>query len=90
MITIHKYVLDPGNMVVEMRQGATILCVREQREQICIWAEVDDRALFVRRRFEVFGTGHEIKYGMGVDRKYLGTAFLENGNLVFHVYERIN
>ena len=41
------------------------------------------------RLFELFGTGQEIKYDMGVDRKYIGTYQYQKGEFVGHVFEYI-
>ena len=76
---------------VVMPKDAVVLHVDNQREVICIWCELDPEDKNMRARmFEVFGTGHEINYGMGAKRVYLGTVKLQGGDLVFHVYERIN
>jgi len=86
MKTIYKYTLDPRRSEYDLPIGAKILTVQGQNEQVCIWAEVDTEADTEKVRFEVYGTGHEIKWDMGTDREYLGTAQLKNGALVFHVY----
>ena len=39
------------------------------------------------RLFELFGTGQEIKYDMGIDRKYIGTYQYQKGEFVGHVFE---
>lgn len=86
MNTIWKFTLTPHGFV-EMPAGAKVLTTAAQGDDICIWAEVDSGAEKETRHFEVYGTGHEMKQDMGIDRRYVGTAFL--GPLVFHVYERI-
>lgn len=43
-----------------------------------------------KRIFEIFGTGHTIYCDMGVDRRYIGTFQIENGQFIGHVFERIN
>jgi hypothetical protein len=87
MKTIWKYTLTPGE-VVRMPEGAVVLTAREQNDQICIWAEVDPAKANEVRQFEIFGTGHPMPADMGVERKYIGTASLYDGKLIFHVYER--
>lgn len=89
MRTIHKYKLNPGALRVRMPADATVLTAREQIDDICVWAEVETTAPMEERVFEVFGTGHPIPTGMGADRKYIGTAHLEGGALVFHVFESL-
>jgi len=52
-------------------------------------ATVDDESEKEERIFELFGTGHQIKEDMGVDRKYIGTYQYQKGNFVGHIFERI-
>lgn len=89
---VWKFELKPerGTAVVKtfMPPGATILTAAAQGDSIYVWAEVDlaktDDADEVF--FEVFGTGHDMHCDMGTTRKYIGSAFLYGGKLVFHVY----
>jgi len=88
MKTIWKFTLDAGRTRQYMPKGSVVLSVNSQRDDICIWAEVDDKEKVEERVFEVFGTGHPIHVDMGIERKFIGTVLLDNGALVFHVYER--
>jgi hypothetical protein len=95
MKTIYKYELKPqhGTALVEpimMPNNAKILSVGNQCESMCLWAEVDPEASELAFNFEVFGTGHTITEDMGVDREFIGTVFMHNAALVFHVYHRKN
>ena len=86
MKTIYKYeLMSDGKLMLP--NGATVLRVAAQGDAICLWAEVDPERSQLERYFEVFGTGHEIPEGMGIDRVYLDTVFM--GQYVFHVYERL-
>ena len=87
MKTIHKYILDPNNKEIFMQKGAVILTTREQGDNIYIWAEVDTDTPIEPRYFEIFGTGHEMHEDIGMNRKYIGTAMMEGGDFIFHVYE---
>lgn len=89
MKTIWKYTLTITDYQhIEMPIGAVIRTVQAQDDELCLWAEVDTEApLMHRRYFEIFGTGHPIHYGMGVERAYLGTV--QMAGLVWHVYERL-
>lgn len=49
-----------------------------------MWAEVDPSLPQVLRRFSVYGTGHRMPDDSG---RYIGSIMLQNGDLVFHVYE---
>lgn len=87
---IWKFPIEQKDRIrVTMPIGAEILTVQEQRDHPCIWALVDPNAQREERIFEVFGTGHEINYDMGVERKYINTFQLAEGDLVFHLFERI-
>ena len=88
--TIWKYVLTPEKLTISIPEKATILTAREQGNEICIWAEVYTEMPLETRTFEIYATGHNIPYDMGIDREYIGTASLYGGALIFHVYERIN
>ena len=83
MKSIWKYVLQP-ECTIEMPGGAQVLAVREQGQDICLWALVDPSAEKVERRFVGFGTGHDVP---DQSMAFLGTAHLAGGALVFHVFE---
>ncbi len=89
MLEIWKYELLPitgAPFLMNIPDGAEILHVDEQREEVCIWALVDIDATPVSRSFAIFGTGQSVADN---PMKYLGTAKLDNGNLIFHVFELI-
>ena len=71
--------------IVQMPKDAKILTVSVQNFALYLWAEIDTDQALENRRIEIFGTGHEIKYDIGISRNFLGTAFL--GDFVWHVYE---
>lgn len=83
---VYKYMLGQVS-AIKMPKGAQILTVKEQGDEIFLWALVDPLAESEQRNFVVFGTGHEI-YDYAEDgMKYLGTVHLDSGRLVFHVFE---
>jgi len=90
MITVYKYKIVPNQNSILIPKGAEILTVQTQDNIPCIWAKVDTEAKHEERFFEIFGTGHKIHCDMGVDRKYIGTFQIDNGNFVFHLFERLN
>jgi len=97
MITIWKFETLVGGefkekFTLKMPEYAKILTIqRDEKTNIpCIWAEVNTDNETVERHFELFGTGHEIHYDMGVDRQYLGTYQYQKGEFVGHIYERHN
>ena len=86
--TIWKFELETtDNQTIEMPVNAEILTVQTQNGIPCIWVLVDPTETKEKRFIEVFGTGHDVYYDMGVSRSYLGTYQLQGGSLVFHVFE---
>ncbi len=85
---IWKYVLKRGSLNHEIPFGATFLHVGDQFGDICLWFEVDPLAEKKMRQFEVFGTGDELEYDIGAERKHLGTIKSCGGRLIWHIYER--
>lgn len=82
--TIWKVVLRPtGIQQIEVPAGAELLCAREQYGEICVWYRCDPSGAKESREIAVVGTGHE-----SPDGRYLGTASLLDGRLIFHVFER--
>lgn len=101
MLTIHKYVLDENKNIteVEMPAGAIILHVGEQCNRPCVWAKVRTDAptgtpTIRVHRFLVVGTGREVKVDDNDipgytcrELVYRGTAHLDGGSLIAHVFE---
>lgn len=86
MTTVFKYPVEiTDNVFVEMPVGAEILCVQLQRGVPCIWAKVDPKVVTSRRRFRWAGTGHPLNPER--DHRYVGTVQMEDGALVFHLFE---
>ena len=88
MITVWKYTIDPYSPAIDIPVGSEIVSVAFQRDDFCMWVKVDTEKECESRNFEVFGTGHEMPYGMGIDYAFIGTAHMDNG-LVFHAFERL-
>jgi len=86
--TIWKAVLQPADVQqIEVPFGAELLCAREQFEQICVWFRCDPTAEKELRSIAIVGTGHDAP---GNEGRYLGTASLQGGALMFHVFERVS
>lgn len=63
--------------------GAEMLCASELMEAPCVWFLCDPDAEIKKRQIIVVGTGWiDIPQG-----KYIGTIFLADGQLVFHVFD---
>lgn len=84
--TVWKYTLDPYNPVYHVPRGAKILSVGAQNHQLCVWVLVEPGRPTRARRFEVYGTGHDISPYLTNEDVHLGTAQMDG--LVFHVFER--
>lgn len=87
---IYKYPIEiKDKQQLELPVGAEILSVQTQYGEVQMWALVDPNAQKETRMFEVFGTGNDVYYDMGVDRVFISTIQLEGGALVFHIFERL-
>lgn len=71
---------------IEVPAGAELLCAREQFEAICVWFRCDPRAPKEKREVAIVGTGHDAPDS---DGRYIGTASIQGGSLMLHVFERI-
>ena len=67
-----------------MPHGAKPLTVQMQNATACLWALVDVTAPVSVRKFRLYGTGHEHDEISG---EYVGTFQMDNGALVFHLFE---
>lgn len=68
--------------------GAQMLCAREQYGEVCVWYLCDPTNAMELRKIILVGTGHTVPEP-SPDRvtRYLGTASLDGGSLMFHVFE---
>jgi hypothetical protein len=83
-LTIWKKQLQPIQLqTIDVPRGAVFLCAREQFEQACVWFKCDPSAPLEMVALALVGTGNP----MPADGRYLGTAFLQGGTLVLHVFE---
>ncbi len=85
MKSVWKFALHPFASL-SMPVGAKALSVHAQNNEICLWAEVDTDAEKESRKFVVVGTGHPVPVEAGA---FIGSALLNGGELVFHVFERV-
>lgn len=84
--TIWKYELKVADLNnVELPKGANILCVQLQSGLPTLWVEVNilesEKQVHV---IETFGTGHKFDSS---PRRYIGTYQMQQGALVFHLYQ---
>jgi len=86
---VYKYPIPVTDMIdLSLPAGAQPLHVAAQGEMVCLWALVDPEAEPVARRFIVRGTGHPIEND-DADLSHVGTFLLQDGALVFHLFEVI-
>jgi hypothetical protein len=87
MKTIYKYVVPSRaeNLTIEMKEEAKILCVQMQKDDICIWAEIDTEAHSWDRHFRIIVTGEGFPAGIAL--VYIGT--FQKDWFVGHLYEEI-
>jgi len=86
--TIFKYpVVVADTFVLNLPKGAETLTVQIQHKEPQLWVLLDPNAPKEERFFRLAGTGHPITYDMGREYKYINSFQLDNGNLVFHLFE---
>jgi len=88
---VWKYTLEVADeQIIEMPIGAEMLTVETQRgfdaDWPTLWALVDVDADKSQRKIAMRGTGHHAD-GLEAAR-YVGTAQLLGGRLVYHVFDR--
>lgn len=84
--TVWKYTwpLPSDRASFDMPRDAEVLHVHEQNGTVCLWARVVVGRAIKRRDFILCGTGHPVP---PLDFPYIGTAHLNDGQLVLHVFE---
>ena len=83
---VYKYKLQLTEVIQEvvLPQGAQILCIKMQNDELCMWALVDpDQTYNEVVKIRCAGTGHEITE----DVEYIDTVMLLDGELVFHFFK---
>ena len=86
MKQIYKYLLTiDANNSIELPKNSKILSLQLQNNNPCIWVLVDPKEPLEVINFVTYGTGHEIKSGLG---DFIGTYQLHDGALVFHVFKQ--
>lgn len=87
MTTIWKATLKATDVQdIEVPADAELLTARDQHGELCVWFKCNPMNPPTKRRIAIVGTGHPAPE----DARYVGTGFLHGGQLVFHVFERIN
>lgn len=86
MKSVYKYPI-PHHGFVAMPAGSKILSLHTQHNLVCVWALVDPSKEIVARRFRIAGTGMPLDDSLVGDLAFVGTALLDAGHTVVHVFE---
>lgn len=89
MITVYKYSFKVTQDILEIstHEGAVILTIQHQFNIPCLWAMVDTTRPLVKKTFYIIGTGNPIP----VERmNYIATIQELGGNLVWHIFEKLD
>ena len=81
-----KYQVPPSGThdTISLKEGARILHVGAQGPRVFLWALCDPfRADQAARSIHYYATGEVVPF----DARYLGTALMHDGGLVWHVFE---
>lgn len=75
-------IIDKQN--IEIPAGATILTSQIQKDDLVLWFMCIEGSAKCTRKIAIYGTGNPMPSNPG---KYISTFQLQNGDLVFHVFE---
>lgn len=86
MNSVYKYQLETTSIQnVMLPFSAEILSVECQGDNIVLYAFVDTTETKKKiAEVRVYGTGHTVAHGVGF--RFIGTAKMHNGNLMWHVF----
>lgn len=82
---IYKYHIRPGSIKIKMPIGSKILSIQTQFNEPEMWVLVNQNNKECEREFVVFATGQEIDEN---NIEYIGTFQIDNGSLIFHLFEK--
>lgn len=73
---------------LELPSHSKILSFQLQNGKPYIWVLLDENKVLKHRYFTIVGTGHEFDYHPDI-MKYIGTIQMNQGALVWHLFEDI-
>lgn len=83
---IHKYAIPLSDyFTIEMPIESQILSFQAQNDILTLWAAVWPNSSLEERKFSIIGTDHNID--MDLVKKFIGTAQVFQGKLVWHLFE---
>lgn len=80
--------IERGIQEIALPEGAEILTVREQQSAIAMWFHCDPSRILIKRRFIVVSTDGAAPTLEA--STYIGTASLEDGKFIFHIFELLD
>ena len=91
MLKVVKYrirIID--REVISMPKGAKILCVKTQQKIPCVFALVNDQEHDLEERvIRLYDTNRAINPEQILKDGYIGTIFVDDGELAYHVFEGV-
>lgn len=88
MLTIYKFPLEiTDSQVIKMPKGSRILSIKQQRNRVCLWAEVDTSEEIEDVTILCFGTGQVIP--SYIKKEFIASLLLYSGDLVFHFFKAL-
>jgi len=88
MKRIFKYEIPVADhFELELPVGAEVLTFQSQKGGFYIWAIIEEGLDIEKRYFRLAGTGHDLTEDYPKIKKYIGTAQIADGGLVFHLFE---
>lgn len=88
MRNIYKYeVVIDDQFEVSLPRNAVFLSVQLQHGVPQMWWLVDPNVAAHPRKFRVRGTGHQFQENPHETEAHLGTFQMNNGNLVWHLFD---
>jgi len=86
---VHKFAIPiKAEFCINMPLEAQILSVAAQRGSPYLWALVNPSVVKSTRKFAMHGTGDTITKSPGDKYEFIGTVLLEDGDAVFHLFEK--
>lgn len=71
---------------IDLPNESIILTVQTQNNTLQLWARVSDSPFVQTRKIKIFLTGEEYIHSNLI---YLGTCQIDNGSLIYHIFESI-
>lgn len=87
-MTIYKYIMYPGRMILNLPKDAAILSVQMQGGYPCLWALQENNQMHEERVFHTYGTGNHIP-DTESGKALVHVATYQDAAFVWHVFEEV-